>query len=262
MNNRIIYPDGHWIRSDDKEKALESYLVQQSKTYSRIKIAFIKELLGNLEGKDFLDYGCGGGMFLLHGAEERASSIVGVDGEEKVLETAKYFLAKRGFPDRCEFICSEHMSYFPEEKKFDAILIKDVIEHVKDDGKLLKDTAKLLKDKGFAVISTQNAFSMNYIFEGTWEYMVKGNNNWCGWDPTHLRFYTPGSLCKKLKNAGLKPLEWRSTYIVPYKFPSFPWSKKAFIRMDFLSIVDKIFGRIFPFDRMGWNIAVKAVLDN
>jgi 2-polyprenyl-6-hydroxyphenyl methylase/3-demethylubiquinone-9 3-methyltransferase len=257
--NRIKYPETHWIRSDDREKSLNFYLEQQSKVYSRIKNAFIKELAGNLKDKDFMDYGCGAGFFIIYGAEQQALSITGVDGEEKILDTARYFAEKKGFHRECDFICSETMPSFQEEKKFDVILLKDVIEHVKDDEKLLKNAAGLLKPEGSVIISTQNSFSLNYLLEGSWEYFIKGNKTWCGWDPTHIRFYTPLGLREKLKKAGLKSVEWRSAYIVPYKIPSFPWSQKSFIRIDSLSIIDKIFGRIFPFNQMGWNITVKVI---
>ena len=260
--NRIKYPEKHWIRSDDKEKALEAYLKQQSKVYSRIKNDFIKELMGNLRDKNFMDYGCGAGFFIIYGAEQQASGITGVDGEEKVLDTARYFLAQKDFQGKCEFICSETMPSFQEGKEFDIILIKDVLEHVKDDEQLLKDAARLLNQGGALIISTQNSFSLNYLLEGSWEYVIKGNKTWCGWDPTHIRFYNPSGLREKLKKAGLKPVAWRSAYIIPYKIPSLSWSQKSFIRIDSLSIIDKIFGRIFPFNQMGWNITVKVVSVN
>ena len=259
--NRIKYPQNHWIRSENKEKALNIYLEQQSKAYSKIKNSFIKELLGNLKGKSFLDYGCGGGIFLLYGAKEGASITVGVEAEERVMETAEYFMEKEGVKDKCKFISSENITSLPDENKFDVILMKDVIEHVKEDDILLKKAVKLLNPEGFIVLSTQNSFSLNYLIEGTWEHIIKKNKNWCGWDPTHIRFYTPEIIKEKFKKAGLKPLEWRSAYIIPYKLPPLPWSGKNYTRLDFLSIIDKIFGKIFPFSLTGWNIIVKGILE-
>ncbi|MGA8833337.1 MAG: hypothetical protein WB554_17190, partial [Desulfomonilaceae bacterium] len=60
------YPDDHWLRSFDTEKALSSYLDQQSKVYSKVKNEFIRELLGDLKGKSVIDYGCGAGLFSVH----------------------------------------------------------------------------------------------------------------------------------------------------------------------------------------------------
>ncbi len=57
------YPEDHWLRSYDSEKALDFYLEQQSKAYSRVKNDFVTELLGDLKGKRVIDYGCGAGYF-------------------------------------------------------------------------------------------------------------------------------------------------------------------------------------------------------
>ncbi len=52
---RKRYADNHWIRSQDREKALLAYLEQQGKAYSRVKNAFIIELLGYMLLYVFLD---------------------------------------------------------------------------------------------------------------------------------------------------------------------------------------------------------------
>ncbi len=93
---RKTYPDDHWLRSHDPEKALAAYLDQQSKAYSRAKNAFILELLGDLKGKRFLDYGCGAGMFTVHAALEGAAEVVGVDAEDTALSTAVHFARQEG----------------------------------------------------------------------------------------------------------------------------------------------------------------------
>ena len=261
-SNRIEYPGNHWIRSGEPQKALQAYLEQQSKTYSKIKNAYVRELLGSLKDKDFLDYGCGAGMFLVYGAKQGASRIVGIEAEKAVLKTAAYFMETEGFKDRCELIHAEHWPCFPEDRKFDVILLKDVIEHVKEDDLLLERASKSLKPGGFIVLSTQNSFSLNYLLEGSWEYFFRKNKNWRGWDLTHFRFYRPGTITKKFKKAGLHPVEWRSAYIIPYKFPPFSRAGKAYIRLDFLGHIDRIFGRIPPFCLMGWNTIVKGVAVN
>ncbi len=74
-NERKQYPDDHWLRSRDPEKAFAAYMEQQSKAYSRVKNAFVRELLGDLKGKRFLDYGCGGGMFTVHAAVQGALKL-------------------------------------------------------------------------------------------------------------------------------------------------------------------------------------------
>ncbi len=255
---RNTYPDGHWLRSHDPKKALAAYLDQQDKAYSRAKNAFILELLGDLKGKRFLDYGCGAGMFTVHAALEGASDIVGVDAEPAALSTAIHFAREERVHHLCTFIRSEDFPSFSSRRRFDVVLMKDVIEHVRDDQGLLGAAAASLVPGGRIVLSTQNSLSLNYLLQGTYHRVIRGNKEWFGWDETHLRFYTPMSLRRKLEAAGFRVVSWRSIYIVPYKLPPLPSSKKMFLRLDALSWIDKKLGRIFPYNRFGWNIIIKA----
>ncbi len=66
------------------------------------------------------------------------------------------------------------------------------------------------------------------------------------------------SLQRKLQVAGFRSLAWRSVYLIPYKLPPMSLSNKRFVRLDALSWIDKKLGGIFPYNRLGWNIIVKA----
>jgi len=253
------YPDDHWLRSEDPEGALRAYMDQQSKAYSKIKNKFVQDFLGDLRGLRFLDYGCGGGMFAVHAAKSGALDVVGVDAEQAVLHTAAYFAEQEQVGHLCRFVRADH---FPETlgPRFDVVLIKDVLEHVPDDEDLLRAARKALVPGGRLVLSTQNALSLNYLIEGTYQRLVRKNSAWYGWDPTHLRFYTPTSLDRKLKRAGFKSTGWRSVYLVPYKLPACRLSRKQFLRLDPLRWVDRALGGLFPYNRLGWNIIVRATV--
>jgi 2-polyprenyl-6-hydroxyphenyl methylase / 3-demethylubiquinone-9 3-methyltransferase len=256
---RKKYADGHWIRSKNYENALQAYLEQQGKAYSRIKNAFIIELLGDIHHKRFLDYGCGPGMFLGYAAKSGASLVVGTDIEETVLSTARYFAEKQAVANACAFLVSNQFPAFSSEAHFDAILLKDVIEHVEDDQSLLNAAAKAIVSNGIVVVCTQNALSLNFLIEGTYQRLIRSTKDWYGWDPTHLRFYTPQKLKKKLQLAGLTCIAWRSIYIIPHKIPAPLSSGRRFYRIESLTRIDRVLGRFFPWNRFGWNIIVKAI---
>lgn len=256
--DRKTYADDHWLRSGDVEKAFSAYMEQQSKAYSVVKNSFVRELLGNLSGKRFLDYGCGGGMFSVHAARQGAEEVIGVDALETALATARYFARKEGVENVCRFVRSDVFPKTGTFQRFDRILMKDVIEHVPDDDDLLRAAAEAMVPGGKIVLSTQNSMSLNYLLESTYQRHLVGDNQWCGWDETHLRFYSPLRLKKKLDGAGFRNVKWRSVYIVPYKFPAVPGSKKQFSRLDFLSWIDRLLGGIFPYNRLGWNLVVSA----
>lgn len=253
---RKKYSDDHWIKWNNAEEALAAYMEQQSKSYSKLKNAFVRELLGDLNGKRFMDYGCGAGMFTVYAAQQNAASVLGVDAEESALETAKYFADSEGVANRCSFM---RIAEFPEFKtpQFDVILMKDVIEHVPNDGALLRKAASALVPGGIIVLSTQNSFSLNYLVQGTYHRSYLGNKDWFGWDDTHLRFYSPMSLERKLRDADFQITEWRSVYIIPHKIP-FKHAEKTFLRVEILAHLDKYLGRFFPYNRLGWNVIVKA----
>jgi 2-polyprenyl-6-hydroxyphenyl methylase / 3-demethylubiquinone-9 3-methyltransferase len=257
-SKRKIYPENHWLRSRDPERALSAYLEQQDKAYSRVKNEFIRELMGDVKDKLVLDYGCGGGLFTIHAALNGAAKVVGVDAEETALSTARLFARAKGVERICSFVQSEEFPRFPCNIPFDVVLMKDVIEHVPDDQGLLHAAAEAIVPGGKLILSTQNALSLNYLLQGGYHKAWLKERDWCGWDPTHLRFYTSMSLSRKLKSAGFKTKAWRSVYIIPYKLPGLPGSDKQFTRVDSLSWVDVKLGGVFPYNRLGWNIIVLA----
>jgi len=252
------YPEDHWLRSYDSEKALDFYLEQQSKAYSRVKNDFVTELLGDLKGKRVIDYGCGAGFFCVHAAKAGAVEVVGVDVEDSVLSTARYFAEREGVSRQCVFVRSSGFPSFAFKRGFDVILMKDVIEHASDDHILLEAASRILTPGGILVISTQNSLSINYVIQGTYHRVLRGDKKWFGWDETHLRFYTPVGLAKKLRKVGLECEAWRSVYLVPYKIPRIGTSDKKFYRLDALSWIDRTLGGVFPYNRLGWNVIVRA----
>ncbi len=258
--DRKQYPPDHWLMSTDAERSLATYLEQQSKVYSRIKNAYVRGLVGDLRGLRVLDYGCGGGMFVVHAASVGAAEVWGVDAEPTVLETARHFARTRGVESVCRFAASDRFPELPESRRFHVIVMKDVLEHVADDLELLTAAARALVPGGRLVVSTQNCLSLNYLLEGFYERIIRRNRDWCGWDPTHLRFYTPMSLESRLRKAGFVVDQWRSVYLIPYKIPLPKESGRQFLRIDGLSWVDRLLGRVFPYSRMGWNILASAHL--
>jgi 2-polyprenyl-6-hydroxyphenyl methylase/3-demethylubiquinone-9 3-methyltransferase len=255
---RKSYPDDHWLKNSDPVKVLESYMDQQRKAYSKTKNAFIRELAGDLRGKRVLDYGCGAGLFTAYAARQGAKAIVGVDAEETALAAARLLVDQEGGSPACSFIRSDRFPRFADTTRFDLVLLKDVIEHVDDDESLIVAAAAALIPGGRLVLSTQNALSLNYIIEGSYNRLWLGRRDWMGWDPTHLRFYTPMILNRKLQKAGLKSFSWRSVYLIPYRLPRLPGSGRQFLRLDALTLVDRMLGSIFPYNRLGWNILVRA----
>ena len=100
------------------------------------------------------------------------------------------------------------------ERKFDIIFAKDLIEHIPNDEAFLQNMADHLRDDDCLVLTTQDSLSLDYYIDEGYNLLV-GSAGWCGYDPTHLRFYNFRRLNRKLRKAGLIPLRYWSIYHFP-----------------------------------------------
>jgi len=239
----------------DPEKALKGYLRAQDNLYDKYKAISIKKLLDgvNLSGLEVLEVGCGGGLWTKFFAEGGAK-VTAVDIQDNLIEAAKYYLTREGLERNCEFICSDATTV-KLNKKVDLIFAKDVIEHIKEDDKFLKNMHAHLRQNGKMVIVTQNSLSLNHLIEWTTNRLIRGNKNWCGWDPTHVRFYKYWSLKNKLEKAGFTPLKYSGAYHIPYRFGIAKLYERRFRLFHCL----EVFGDRFPLDRTGWSIGAICI---
>ena len=254
---RLRYDKSHWSRRKDTGKALEEYLNLSQKEVNRIMIEFLKKLTGNVAGKEILDYGGGAGIMSIFYAENGANVTL-VDAEENALSVAMLYAEKRHVKNRIKIINSEKFPKYLINKKYDIIIAKDVIEHIENDQEFLINLSNCQDKGGVLLLSTQNKFSLNYILEGSYQKYRCKNLTWCGWDTTHLRFYTPWSLKCKLIKAGYTPEKLASTYIIPYDIFSWLLLLRFNIYTPALYYFDMLFGRLYPFNRIGWNFVVRA----
>lgn len=254
---KLRYAETHWAREEDADKALRQYLALGQKPYNKTKQDLILSLLGDVSGKRILDYGGGAGYMAIPLAKAGAHVTV-VDAEENGLQTALYYAKRENVAASVETFQSELVPDELKDGAFDVVLAKDIIEHIEDDQQFLDDLAACQASGGTLVLSTQNSRSLNYLIEGSYQKYRVGNSNWCGWDPTHLRFYTSTSLRSMLRNAGYRTERWASVYIVPYDIVNWMTMLKLDLELPALRYIDLTLGKVFPLNRTGWNIIVKA----
>jgi 2-polyprenyl-6-hydroxyphenyl methylase/3-demethylubiquinone-9 3-methyltransferase len=254
---RLQYDASHWTREEDEKKALEQYLRLGELVFNRTAIELITSMTGDASGKRILDYGGGAGIMAIAYAKA-GGEVVLVDAEPNALRTAQYYARREGVENRIRTIRSEVFPSVLKSERFDIILAKDVIEHIEDDQRFLRELSACQQRGGILLLSTQNSRSLNYLLEGTYQRRWRGNADWCGWDQTHLRFYTAASLGRKLRQAGYRAERWAGVYLVPYNILSWLFLLKVEIELPILRYCDLSLGRIFPFNRLGWNIIVRA----
>jgi 2-polyprenyl-6-hydroxyphenyl methylase/3-demethylubiquinone-9 3-methyltransferase len=254
---RLQYDASHWTREQDERKALDQYLGLGELVFNRTTSELITSMTGDVSGKRILDYGGGAGIMAIPYAK-RGADVVLVDAEANALRTAQYYARREGVEKRIQAIHSEVLPSFLKNERFDIVLAKDVIEHIEDDQQFLADLSACQRRQGILLLSTQNSRSLNYLLEGTYQKRWRGNTGWCGWDQTHLRFYTAASLGTRLEKAGYRAERWASVYVVPYNILSWLFLLKVEIELPVLRYCDLSIGRIFPFNRLGWKIIVRA----
>jgi 2-polyprenyl-6-hydroxyphenyl methylase/3-demethylubiquinone-9 3-methyltransferase len=207
---------------------------------------FLKENL--CDSQKFLEIGAGGGVwtdfFIKNGA-----SVTCVDISEQVL------MGNKKLHPQARFVLADAATVKINEQ-FDLVFAKDVIEHIQDDMQFLKNMNKHLKNNGLILINTQNNLCLNYLIQRGY-HSLRGNKNWYGWDPTHVRFYNSKSLKIKLDFAGFRCVNWFGSYYFPYRILTdhlnVPASLKIFHITELSGLCYK-----FPVNVLGWNIGVVA----
>jgi len=163
-----------------------------------------------------LDLGCGGGFYSLAAVKKGAGDITLLDILPQCVKAAKINLNSGSNLEPNGVVADATALPFKGES-FDFVICVDVIEHILEDQKLLQEIERVLKTNGLLVLSTQNQNSLNYILEAPLQRYVLKNRKWMGWDPTHVRFYTPHVLFRLVRNSGFSIVKVSGTYFIPYK---------------------------------------------
>ncbi|HMA91310.1 MAG TPA: class I SAM-dependent methyltransferase, partial [Polyangiaceae bacterium] len=159
------------------------------------------ELIGD-DPRRVLDIGCGQGE-LLHLAKQRGHTVVGIDRNQPQFPLDEFISAD---------ICAELP--LAADRKFDVIVLADVLEHVPDPTRLLLNASKHLADGGRLLVSLPNAVHWSVrvlIGSGRFDYTNQGIL-----DRGHLRFFTLASAKRMFDDAKLR-VESSLTTPVPWE---------------------------------------------
>ncbi len=178
------------------------YPVKQS-TYSSHHFA----RLAVRTGEDILDLGCGRGVL----AEEFArknNRVVGVDvlPPEQVSPSLDQYI-RENFHLAGLTTVKQRLN----SRKFDKVLLLDVIEHVPDSEGMLRQCRDLLKPGGQVIVSVPNIANISVrlmLLLGRFDYMPRGIM-----DRTHFRFFTRKTIRKAVEDQGYLVVREKMTVI-------------------------------------------------
>lgn len=167
-------------------------------------------ILKRIKGKEILDIGCGAGHFL-NLADSKGYSTSGIEDNADLIGLSKKIYGKdlgikKG---RVEDLATLN-------KKFDTIVMIDVLEHIEKDEEALKLIHDRLNSSGRVVILVP-----------AYQFLYGKRDKNIG----HFRRYTRNGLKKKLKESGFDVIEsryWNMLGVIPY-FIAEKILKKEFI---------------------------------
>lgn len=135
---------------------------------------------------ELLEIGCGAGDFLLE-AKRLGWQVTGTE----VSKTAVHHARKLGLS-----IHEGTLDTFPRDKKYDAIRLHFVLEHVHDPTKMLQEIRNLLKPGGFAHVAVPNENSTAFRWWRSYWYDLDM--------PRHLYLFSPQTFEALCVKSGLR----------------------------------------------------------
>ncbi len=153
-----------------------------------------------LERLSILDVGSGGGI-LSESLARLGASVVGIDPAPNNVGASRRHAEKAGLA--VDYRCTTVETLAREDERFDAVLVMEVIEHVKDVPGFLRDAATLVAPGGLMIGATLNRTMKSYALA------IVGAEYVLGWLPrgTHdwRQFVKPAEFKDFMKRAGLAP---------------------------------------------------------
>lgn len=135
------------VRHKDRKR----YFEEQAATSKEYYLEYVERFHKVEEGLRVLEIGCGEGGNLLPFAE-RGCHVEGIDLSQTRIEQAETFFEEQDY--ECRFVCGNFCEMTPPEakRKYDVILIHDVIEHIPQKLKLcfLQNVRGFLAPSGIA----------------------------------------------------------------------------------------------------------------
>ena len=198
MNNEIQAQRAFWNSEADAFQSI--YTHRKSKFFNTLDQIFRKDMyeryqftIANcepIEGRTFLDVGCGNGLYSLELARRGARKVVGLDIAEVMIGLCKQASVDQNLDDRCTFIQTDLLEWQNSGMKFDVSFGIGLFDYIRDPLPVLRQMRELSTDKAI----------MEFPRLWTWRAPVrKVRLTMKGCD---VFFYSAARINKLMKDAG------------------------------------------------------------
>ena len=110
-----------------------------------------KKIIGDIDGGEVLDVGCGSGQFtgILIKSLKSFDCITGVDIDEEFLKEAR-----RKYPGKeFQFLHIDSMQFPFDDESFDLVAISKALHHVEDPESIIREMKRVLRSGGYLLIN-------------------------------------------------------------------------------------------------------------
>lgn len=164
-----------------------------------LRLGWLLDITGPLEGKQVIDVGCGGGI-LAESLAQQGAGVTGIDLAEKSLSVAKLHGLESGVKVNYEAISAEDIAA-REPGRYDVVTCMEMLEHVPDPGAIVQACATLVKPGGHVFFSTINRNPKSFLFaivgaEYVLRLLPRGTHS-------YESFIKPSELSASARRAGL-----------------------------------------------------------
>lgn len=187
-----IYSQNYFLGSGeaDKEPVFARLKLRTAETY----LDQLAEYAGFSSGR-LLEIGSGSGSMLV-AAARRGFHPTGVEYSEHACETARGRLAAEGL--RGELVRGEIEAVADRQVTFDACVLADVIEHVRDPRRFVQVLHSVLRPGGVVLIATPSMDS--------WSARLM-SSRWMEYKPEHLSYFSRKTLRRLLQSEGFGEIQ-------------------------------------------------------
>jgi 2-polyprenyl-6-hydroxyphenyl methylase/3-demethylubiquinone-9 3-methyltransferase len=162
--------------------------------------------LANLNGKNVLDVGCGGGI-LSDSMARKGALVTGIDLSVKALRVAQLHAPEAGTCNVTYREISAEAIALEQPGSFDVVTCMEMLEHVPDPASVVKACSDLVKPGGWVFFSTINRNPKSFLFaiigaEYVLQLLPKGTHE-------YAKMIRPSELAGFCRPSGLELSETR-----------------------------------------------------